>query len=335
MIKVVRLRFIWLWVLALSVFCGPLSGAAARPIPPQSSTSAPATPVAAAQAPEKSEPAAKPSTSQTSQPPAKAPSSKTPAKSASPHPPGKKTGTASSRSAAAKRRRRPMSPRVRRIRQAFVASTSLRPMAKQLIQDRSPAAYAGVESYARAHAKEDAGALAWLVAGYAHVLDRDYAKAIDPLNRAKPLAGDLGDYVAYYLGTSYLQTGHVPEALATLADFETAHPDSPLARDAHVSYADALLLEGRAAEAAALLEKDRLPVRSDVEFAIGRAFAASGQSSKAAEAFGNVYYNIPMSTEADAALAEMKKLQGLAPATAAQRKTRADLLMKGRRYPDA
>jgi len=208
-------------------------------------------------------------------------------------------------------------------------------MAQQLIQDRSPAAYAGVESYARAHAKEDAGALAWLVAGYAHVLDRDYAKAIDPLNRAKPLAGDLGDYVAYYLGTSYLQTGHVPEALATLADFETVHPDSLLVRDAHVSYADALLLEGRAAEAAGLLEKDRLPVRSDVEFAVGRACAASGQSSKAAEAFGNVYYNMAVSTEADAALAEMKKLPGLPAATAAQRKSRADLLMKGRRYADA
>src|SRR5205807_10436246 len=131
-----------------------------------------------------------------------------------------KTGSARSRRVSAKKRRRPISPRVRRRRQAFVASTNLRPMAQQLIQDRSPAAYAGVEAYARAHAKEDAGALAWLVAGYAHVLDRDYGKAIDPLNRAKPLAGDLGDYVAYYLGTSYLQTGHVPEALATLADFE-------------------------------------------------------------------------------------------------------------------
>ena len=149
------------------------------------------------------------------------------------------------------------------------------------------------------------------------------------------LAGDLGDYVAYYLGTSYLQTGHVPEALATLADFETVHPDSLLVRDAHVSYADALLLEGRAAEAAGLLEKDRLPVRSDVEFAVGRACAASGQSSKAAEAFGNVYYNMAVSTEADAALAEMKKLPGLPAATAAQRKSRADLLMKGRRYADA
>ena len=221
------------------------------------------------------------------------------------------------------------------MRQAFVASTTLRPMAQQLIQDRSPAAYAGVETFARAHAKEDAGALAWLVVGYAQVIDRDYGKAIDPLNRAKAQAGDLGDYVAYYLGTSYLQTGHVPEAEAVLGNFESTHPDSLLVRDAHVSYADALLLQGKASEAVALLEKDRAPVRSDVEFALGRAYAASGQSAKAAEALGNVYYNLPTSTEADAAYAEMKKIPGLPAATEAQRKTRADLLMKARRYGDA
>jgi len=221
------------------------------------------------------------------------------------------------------------------MRQAFVASTGLRFMAQQLIQDRSPAGYAGVESFARAHANEDAGALAWLVIGYARVLDRDYAKAIDPLNRAKPHAGDLGDYVAYYLGTAYLQTGHIPEAMGALANFESAHPDSLLVRDAGVSYADALLLEKRAADAAELLEKERQPVRSDVEFALGRAYAALGQQAKAAEAFGNVYYNLPASTEADAAYAELRKLS-LAPlATAAQRRTRADLLMRAHRYADA
>ena len=79
-------------------------------------------------------------------------------------------------------------------------------------------------SYARAHAKDDAGALAWLVLGYAQVLDKDYAKAIDPLSRAKIHAGDLGDYVGYYLGISYLQTGHTAEALATLADFGKTIP---------------------------------------------------------------------------------------------------------------
>jgi len=67
--------------------------------------------------------------------------------------------------------------------------------------------FAFLESNMTKILRRDAGALAWLVVGYAHVLDKDYAKAIDPLNRAKVHAGDLGDYVAYYLGSSYLQTG--------------------------------------------------------------------------------------------------------------------------------
>jgi soluble lytic murein transglycosylase len=221
------------------------------------------------------------------------------------------------------------------MRQAFVASASLRPMAQQLLQDRSLPAYTGVQAYARAHAKEDAGALAWLVLGYAHVLDKDYAKAIETLSRAKIHAGDLGDYVAYYLGVSYLQTGHTAEALANLADFDKAHPDSLLVRDAELSYADALLLEGQAAEAAALLEKIRLPIRSDVEFALGRAYAGSGQTAKAAETFENIYYTMPASAEADAAFAELKKLPSVAAPVPAQLNTRAEALISRKRYPEA
>lgn len=208
-------------------------------------------------------------------------------------------------------------------------------MAQQLIQDRTPAAYAGVEAYARAHSKEDAGALAWLVVGYAHFIDHDYAKAIEPLNRAKPMAGDLGDYIAYYLGTSYLQTGRQAEGLATLANFETAYPDSLLIRDAHLSYANALLTEGRASEAAELLEKDRLPARPDIELALGKAYATLHDETKASGALANVYYKMPTSPEADAAYAELKKLSIAAPPGVGLRKTRADLLLKARRYSDA
>lgn len=221
------------------------------------------------------------------------------------------------------------------MRQAFVASTSLRPMAEQLLQDRTLPAYAGVQAYAHAHTKEDAGALAWLLLGYAHVLDKDYAKAIDPLSRAKLHAGDLGDYVAYYLGVSYLQTGHTAEALANLSDFANAHPDSLLVRDAQVSYADALLLEGQAAEAASLLERIRVPIRSDVEFALGRAYAASGQTAKAAETLGNIYYTMPGSAEADPAYAELRKLPSAPAPTNAQLTTRADGLLSRRRYAEA
>ncbi len=206
-------------------------------------------------------------------------------------------------------------------------------MAQQLLQDRTPTAYAGVEAYARRHAKEDAGALAWLVVGYARTLDRDYGKAIDPFNRAKAGASELGDYVAYYLGDAYLKTAHNAEALSTLADFSENFPDSLLIRDAHLVYANALLEEGRAPEAAALLEKDRAPVRSDIELAIGRAYQAAGKTQKAASAFRNVHFNLPTSFEADAAGAELHRL-GIS-GSIAERRTRADLLFKAKRYSDA
>ena len=45
-----------------------------------------------------------------------------------------------------------------KLRQAFVASSQLRPMAQQLATMRSPAAYAGVSAYAHAHTGEAAAA---------------------------------------------------------------------------------------------------------------------------------------------------------------------------------
>lgn len=339
--KVVRFSFKW-WVLSLGLYAfltGQIS--TARAVAQQTAAPSSSAQTADRQAASTDTP---PAATQ-SAPQDKSPTQAAPKKS-SPHKPATKAvtkarteanskGKTATHRAATKKRKRPVSPRVRRIREAFVASTNLRPMAQQLIQDRTPAAYAGVEAYARAHAKEDAGALAWLVIGYARVLDHDYAKAIDPLNRAKPRAGDLGDYVAHYLGTSYLQTGRQGEALATLADFASSYPDSLLVRDADLSYAGALLSEGRAAEAVALLEKDRLPARSDIEFTLGRAYAVLREQSKAAEALANVYFNMPTAAEADPAHAELEKLS-LAPVpTEAQRKTRADLLLKARHYSDA
>jgi len=262
-----------------------------------------------------------------------APAKRTPAKNTAAR--KKPAASTSTRTNTTKKKHKTISPRVRRVRRAFVASASLRLMAQQLLQDRTPTAYAGVEAYARRHAKEDAdaGALAWLVIGYARTLDRDYAKAIDPLNRAKAGASELGDYVAYYLGDAYLKTAHNAEALSTLADFSKNFPDSLLIRDAHLVYATALLEEGRAPEAAALLEKDRAPVRSDIELAIGRAYQAAGETRKAASAFRNLYFNLPTSFEADVAGTELRKL-GIS-GSIAERLTRADLLFKAKRYSDA
>ncbi|MFZ0801993.1 MAG: transglycosylase SLT domain-containing protein [Terriglobales bacterium] len=230
------------------------------------------------------------------------------------------------------------SPRLRRMRQAFVASATLRPMARQLLQDRTPAAYAGVQAFAAQHAKQDAGALAWLVIGYAHILDHDYAKAIDPLNRAKPQAGDLGDYVNFYLGSAYQQTGRFAEAIATFSVFDKTYPESLLIRDAHVVYANVLVADGRAPEAVAMLEGDRQPIRADLELALGRADEAASQPAKALTIFRNIFYTMPTSWEASQVQGDLTKLAALAqipPVGAEARRTRADLLMKGKQFSEA
>ena len=256
--------------------------------------------------------------------------------------PKKKKSTAASSSTRAKITRpsksRRNSPRFHRMHQAFVASATLKPMAQQLLQARTPAAYTGVESFARKHSAEDAGSLAWLALGYAHFLDHDCPKAIDPLNRAKPHAGDIGDYVAFYLGNCYIQTGRTPEAIAALSAFEKTFPASLLLRDARVLHANALLTDNRPKEAVALLENDRTPVRADLELALGRAYEASGDPLKAAGVLRHLYFTIPLSFEASVAQGELQKLAatpGIAPPSFGDRKSRADTLLRAKRYSEA
>jgi peptidoglycan lytic transglycosylase len=246
-----------------------------------------------------------------------------------------KTAAASSRRSRKKRHR--TSPHLRRMHLAFIASSSLQPMARQLLQDPTPAAYAGVESYARHHSKEDAGALAWLVLGYAHILNGDYAKAIDPLKRASRDAGDFGDYVAFYLGTAYYQTGKPDDAIAIFNKFATNYPNSLLIRDVRIAYARALISQNKAQDAVALLEKDRAPIRSDQELVLGKAYEAVGDNSKAVEIFRNLYFHLPLSLEAPLAQTELSKLSASTKyvPTVEERKVRADLLFNSRQYDQA
>ena len=178
-------------------------------------------------------------------------------------------------------------------------------MALQLLQNRVPAAYAGVESYARKHNAEDAGSLAWLAVGYAYFLDHQYPRSIDALNHAKAHGTEIGDYIAYYLASSQLQSGRTAEALSLLSKFDDTFPESLLIRDAHVLYAGALITANRAKEAAVLLEKDREPIRADLELTLGRAYEAAGEPAKAAAVLKHLYTGLPLSFEASVAESEL------------------------------
>ena len=88
--------------------------------------------------------------------------------------------------------------RTARLRQAFVASTELRPMAQQLATMRTPEAYAGVTAYARKHSGE-AAAAAYLALGHAYLQDKRYTEAEASLRQARQDGDELADY-ADFLG---------------------------------------------------------------------------------------------------------------------------------------
>ena len=261
-------------------------------------------------------------------------------KSGTTHKSGSKTaGKKSSSSGHSGRARSKASvARAHKLKQTFVASSDLRPMARQLVELRTPAAYTGVENYAHAHAGTEAGALAWFAIGYAHYIDAQYPAAIAAMQKAQPQIGELKDYTAFFIGNSYVLSNSPEASFTYLRDFGTRFPDSLYTRDATIAYAKALLATGHSAEAVKLLEEHRAPASSETEYLLGKAYVQNGQSRTGAEVLRRVYYNYATSASADNAAADLKKIPEAAslPApTFSEHQHRADALYKARRYPAA
>jgi soluble lytic murein transglycosylase len=247
-----------------------------------------------------------------------------------------KSSSPKSKKAAAEARKKALAKRkLGHIKRAFVASADLRPMAQQLLENRTPQAYLGVEAYAGKHAKDDAGPLAWVVVGYAHYLDRDYAKAQTSWEHSKALEPVLGDYLAYMRARAYTDEKKYASALEELEGFDQKYPDSLLTHDIAFLYAGALMATNEPQMAVAYLEKHRQPTKSDIELALGRAYAAAGDKSKASEIFHKIYFEMPTSAEAEPAELELREMGEPSPTGSFdQRHTRVTLLAKSHRYQE-
>lgn len=221
------------------------------------------------------------------------------------------------------------------MKQAFVASADLRPMATQLLTTRSASAFAGVEGYAKKHRGTDAGALAWLVSGYARSLEGDYPQAIIALKNAKPHARELGDYVDFLLASAYRNTGKDQDVTITLDGFEKRYPESLFRRDAALLQARALISAGSVDIAIERLEAHRSPARPDIELALGQAYRAAGKNDQAITALRQVHFQMPLSGEASEAASGLASLGALDSTSPELRKLRTDLLVRGKRYPQA
>ena len=219
---------------------------------------------------------------------------------------------------------------------AFISSTSLKPMASQLLSNRSPEAYQAVEFFAKEHAKnnQDAAALAWLALGYAHLLDKDYEKSLSALNYAAGGVPELDDYIDYFKAQALQGMKSNLEAISAVSSFDQKHPESLFLRDAALLRARAMAEENNPIAAIGVLESHREPPRADIELALGNAYQASGQLQKAAEAFRRIYYTMPMSGEAADARTQLSLLKAPMGGPVDLR-VRADLLFKGHRYAEA
>ena len=227
--------------------------------------------------------------------------------------------------------------RSRKLQRAFVASSQLRPMAQQLAQNRTPAAYAGVTHFAQSHTS-DAAAAAYLSLGHAYLLDRRFPDAMTALSHADASGDALDDYAAYLTAQAEMQSGQLPQAEVILNSFTTKFPDSVFVTQMPVLIANLSIQQGDPQTALHVLSEhaaDPLAGHADYLLALARAQQLAGDTGAAAKTFRHLYLGYPLSAEASQAKTQLQNMGAAAPLTVAERQHHADALYAAGRYNEA
>ena len=116
-------------------------------------------------------------------------------------------------------------------------------MAQQLIQQRTPQAYAGVQHYARSHTGE-AAAAAYMALGQAYVEDGKFKEAASSFQLANRYGHALDDYADYLGAKANYAQQQFAAAEQLLQGFAERHADSILIDRATLLLANVKLGEG-------------------------------------------------------------------------------------------
>lgn len=244
---------------------------------------------------------------------------------------GRQRARATSRSAT--RRKHAPSAKAVRMKQAFVASAELRPMAQQLATMRTPVAYAGVTSYAQKHTG-DAAAAAYLALGHAYLTDRRFAEAASSFRQADKASDVLDDYADFLAARANHEAGEDTAAEALLHGFSARFPDSVFDVEAPELEATVLLALKDAPAANRVLDAARgsATARPGYQFARAQVALALGQSDEANILFKQVLLDHPLSQEAEMARARLTSTGAEALLTPAELRTLGDAYYKAGRY---
>jgi soluble lytic murein transglycosylase len=227
--------------------------------------------------------------------------------------------------------------RTARIRQAFVASTELRPMAQQLANLRTPEAYAGVTAYAHKHSGE-AAAAAYLALGHAYLLDKRYTEAESSLRQVRLAGQELADFADFLAAQASHSAGDEAAAEALLHGFIDRYPDSIFDVQAPELEANVLLAQNNASGAQRVLAQAKglaAEDRTGFQLAEGQVEYALGQREAAERIFKQLLLEHPLSQDSQVARARLTEMGAEATLTAAELRSLGDAFYNGGRYGEA
>ncbi len=206
-------------------------------------------------------------------------------------------------------------------------------MAQQLMTLRTPAAYAGVASYARTHTGDAAGA-AYLALGVAYQMDRRYADSAMELRQATLRSDLLADYADYLGAVSDHAAGNEAAAEALLKGFDDKYPDSIFAIDAPELEANVLLAMGDTAgaqKALASVEEDAGD-RASFDLTQAKIADALGQTAQSLQLYKHLLLHHPLSAEAEQARAKLTAMGAESSLTTEELRSLGDAYYNAGRY---
>ena len=248
--------------------------------------------------------------------------------------PAAKKGSARSRHAA-----RPghaaRAARTARIKQAFVASSELRPMAQQLALLRTPAAYGGVTNYAHSHSGEAASA-AYLALGHAYLADRRFQDAAEDFRQSKQAGQELADYADFLGAQADHEAGNETAAEALLHGYAARYPDSIFIVQVPELEANVLLTLNNPAEAQRVLAAAPEDAgRAGYQLAQGLVAAALGQPDQAVQFYRKLLLSHPLTQDASTARAKLAAMGAETALTVAELHSLGDAYYNAGRYGEA